>query len=76
MRNMMILFDGLKMDWDKEEVEKFRLYWEYGLEVKKIAKLLCCKEVEVALLAMDQMKKRKIERVEIMPERGEIDWRV
>ena len=75
MRKMMILFDGLKMDWDKEEVEKFRLYWEYGLEIKEIAKLLHCKELEVALLAMDQMKKMKIERVEVMPERGEIDWR-
>lgn len=74
MKKMMIVFDGMKMDWDKEEIEKFRLYWEYGLEIKKIAKIMRCKEMEVVLLAMDQMKKRKIERVEIMPDRGEIKW--
>lgn len=55
----VILIDA-KFIWSQEEVEYFRAMWECGLSLFEIAEQMNEDPDDIALLAIDQAKKRKI----------------
>lgn len=55
----VILIDA-KFIWSQEEVEDFRSMWECGLSLFEIAEQMNEDPDDIALLAIDQAKKRKI----------------
>lgn len=55
----VILIDA-KFIWSQEEVEDFRSMWECGLSVFEIAEQMNEDPDNIALLVIDQAKKRKI----------------
>lgn len=55
----VILIDA-KFIWSQEEVEDFRSMWECGLSVFEIAEQMSEDPDDIALLAIDQAKKKKI----------------
>ena len=55
----VILIDA-KFIWSQEEVEDFRTMWECGLSLFEIAEQMNEDPDDIALLVIDQAKKRKI----------------
>lgn len=55
----VILIDA-KFIWSQEEVEDFRSMWECGLSLFEIAEQMNEDPDDIALLVIDQAKKRKI----------------
>ena len=55
----VILIDA-KFIWSQEEVEDFRSMWECGLSLFEIAEQMNEDPDDIALLAIDQAKNRKI----------------
>lgn len=58
--NVYIACENMNFLWDFSEVEKFGEMWRSGIPIDHIAKNLGRSEDEVALLAMDRAKKRRI----------------
>ena len=55
----LILADA-KFIWKQEEVERFRSMWECGFSLFEIAEQMNEDPDDIALLVIDQAKKRKI----------------
>ena len=55
----VILIDA-KFIWSQEEVEDFRAMWECGISLFEIAEQMNEDPDNIALLVIDQAKKRKI----------------
>ena len=55
-----LILDDAKFIWKQEEVEDFRAMWECGLSLFEIAEQMNEDPDNIALLVIDQEKKRKI----------------
>ena len=55
-----LILDDAKFIWKQEEVEDFRAMWECGLSLFEIAEQMNEDPDNIALLVIDQAKKRKI----------------
>lgn len=55
-----IILDDRKFSWLESELVLFRKMWEQGKSVKLMAKRFKCKEIDVAMLVLDQAERKLI----------------
>lgn len=58
---MPIILEEQRFIWKESELSEFREMWENGDSVVKMARRFDCKEIDIALVAMDQAEKKKID---------------
>ncbi|WP_051669237.1 hypothetical protein [Carnobacterium jeotgali] len=57
---MTIILEERKFIWEDAELREFREMWEQGDSVNKMAKRFRCKEIDIAMLVLDQAEKKLI----------------
>lgn len=57
---MTIILEERKFIWEDAELREFRKMWEQGDSVNKMAKRFRCKEIDIAMLVLDQAEKKLI----------------
>lgn len=57
---MKIILEERKFIWEDAELRKFREMWEQGDSVNKMAKRFRCKEIDIAMVVLDQAEKKLI----------------
>lgn len=58
---MTIILEDRKFIWEQSDLKTFREMWKRGDSIKKIARRFRCKEIDIALLVLDQAEKGNIE---------------
>lgn len=58
---MPIILEERRFIWQNEELKEFRDMWNRGDSILNIARRFKCKAIDIALVAMDQAEKGKIE---------------
>lgn len=61
IKKRYICFEDYKLDFTHNQVKKFKEMWSEGYACRDIAKLFCCKTVEIELLAGDLFLKEELE---------------
>lgn len=57
---MTIILEERKFIWEDAELREFREMWEQGDSVNKMAKRFRCKEIDIAMVVLDQAEKKLI----------------
>lgn len=57
---MTIILEERKFIWEDAELREFREMWEQGDSVNKMAKRFRCKEIDIAMVVLDQAEKKFI----------------
>ena len=57
---MTIILEERKFIWEDAELREFREMWEQGDSVNKMAKQFRCKEIDIAMVVLDQAEKKLI----------------
>lgn len=57
---MTIILEERKFIWEDAELREFREMWEQGDSVNEMAKRFRCKEIDIAMLVLDQAEKKLI----------------
>lgn len=57
---MTIILEERKFIWEDAELKEFREMWEQGDSVNKMAKRFRCKEIDIAMVVLDQAEKKLI----------------
>lgn len=57
---MTIILEERKFIWEDVELREFRKMWEQGDSVNKMAKRFRCKEIDIAMVVLDQAEKKLI----------------
>lgn len=57
---MTIILEERKFIWEDAELIEFREMWEQGDSVNKMAKRFRCKEIDIAMVVLDQAEKKLI----------------
>lgn len=57
---MTIILEERKFIWEDAELREFRKMWEQGDSVNKMAKQFRCKEIDIAMVVLDQAEKKLI----------------
>lgn len=55
-----IILDDRKFSWLESELVLFRKMWEQGKSVNLMAKRFKCKEIDIAMLVLDQAERKLI----------------
>ncbi|MCM3511664.1 hypothetical protein [Carnobacterium inhibens] len=55
-----IILDDRKFTWLESELVLFRNMWEQGKSVTLMAKRFKCKEIDIAMLVLDQAERKLI----------------
>ena len=58
---MTIILEDRKFIWEQNDLKTFREMWKRGDSIKNIARRFKCKEIDIALLVLDQAEKGNIE---------------
>lgn len=58
---MTIILEDRKFIWEQNDLKTFREMWKRGDSIKNIARRFRCKEIDIALLVLDQAEKGNIE---------------
>ncbi|GAB7387398.1 hypothetical protein BSNK01_12340 [Bacillaceae bacterium] len=61
-RNIYVACEDMDFVWDERDVEEFDRMWQEGFSIWDIARAFNRDPDEVALLAMDRARKRKIKK--------------
>ena len=57
---MTIILEERKFIWEDAELREFREMWEQGDSVNEMAKRFRCKEIDIAMVVLDQAEKKLI----------------
>lgn len=57
---MTIILEERKFIWEDAELREFRKMWEQGDSVNEMAKRFRCKEIDIAMVVLDQAEKKLI----------------
>ncbi len=57
---MTIILEERKFIWEDAELIEFREMWEQGDSVNEMAKRFRCKEIDIAMVVLDQAEKKLI----------------
>lgn len=60
MRTLTIILEERKFIWEDAELREFRKMWKQGDSVNKMAKRFRCKEIDIAMVVLDQAEKKLI----------------
>ena len=60
MRATTIILEERKFIWEDAELREFREMWEQGDSVNKMAKRFRCKEIDIAMVVLEQAEKKLI----------------
>lgn len=55
-----IILDDRKFNWLESELVLFRKMWEQGKSVNLMSKRFNCKEIDIAMLVLDQAERKLI----------------
>lgn len=57
---MTIILEERKFIWEDAELREFRKMWKKGDSVNKMANRFRCKEIDIAMVVLDQAEKKLI----------------
>ena len=57
---MTIILEDRKFIWENDEMKEFRKMWKQGDSVDNMARRFHCKNIDIAMLVLDQAEKKLI----------------
>lgn len=57
---MTIILEDRKFIWENNEIKEFRKMWKQGDSVNNMARRFNCKNIDIAMLVLDQAERKLI----------------